>query len=297
MLQLFIVASCDSGQASGKPVLFEPNNVSTEIVEYGPSFSASGQEMYFARSADKWGQGPLTSAIYHSVKENEMWSKPELVSFSGVYDDSDPHITNDRNTLYFISKRASETGQTSADIWKVNKDEDGKWGTPIRLQEPINSEGNEYSPKTDDQGNLYFASDRSGGYGQGDLYVAKTEGGQFAAPANLGDAVNTDQGEWNLEISRDGKILIFEASGRPENVSSYGDLYISFKENDGWTVPQNITELNTSGSDLSACLTNKNKTLYYASSDSIKNPSVNIYRVDFKTIFDHYKKNATATEK
>ena len=279
-----------------KPTVFEPGNISTEVIEYGASFSTSGSEIYFARSHDKWGQGAIKSAIYYAVRKGNKWSKPELVSFSGRYDDSDPHLTHDGNTLYFISKRLSADKQLSADIWMVKKDRKGKWGVPVRLNTPVNSPGNEYSPRTDKNGNLYFASNRPGGYGQGDLYMAKKEKGGFSAPVNLGNAVNTDKGEWNAGINEAGDLLIFEASGRVQNLSPYGDLYISFKINNKWTIAQHIKEINTTGSDLYPHLVNEH-TLYFTSSDSLKSPRTNIYHIAFKPIYNKYKKTAVLPER
>ncbi len=275
-----------------KPKVFEPENISTDAVEYSPTFSSPGLEFYFAKSNNKWGSGELKSSIYYSIRKDNKWSTPELASFSGHYNDSDPHLTHNGETLFFISKRPSKTNQMSADIWMVEKNKKGEWGTPIRLNNSINSTANEYSPRTDKNGNLYFASDRPGGYGQGDLYMARKESGKFILPINLGNSINTDKGEWNLEISGDGELIIFEASERVQNLSSYGDLYISFNLNSIWTIPQNIKELNTTGSDLYPHLTNSGNMLYYTSSDSLKSTNTDIYYIEFETIYNNYKKSS-----
>ncbi|WP_271768401.1 hypothetical protein [Aquimarina algiphila] len=272
--------------------MFEPKNISTNSVEYSSSFSSSGIEVYFTRSNNKWGTGNMKTSIYYSVKKNGKWSIPEQVSFSSQFDDSSPHLTTDGNTLYFVSKRPSKGVPISSDIWVVKKDETGKWGIPFRLNNPVNSEYREYSPCTDDAGNLYFASDRPNGYGQGDLYIAKIENKKFMAPVNLGNSINTKHGEWNLEVNKKGNLLIFEASGRKENVSSYGDLYISFKSDTKWSIPQNIKELNTSGSDLYPHITHDGKTLFFTSSNSLNSVDTNIYFTEFKPIYEKYKRQA-----
>jgi len=272
--------------------LFEQNNISMNSVEYSSSFSTSGTELYFTRSKGKWGAADLKSAIYHSVKNNGKWSTPKLAPFSGQFDDSDPHLSADGNTLYFISKRPTDGIPISADIWAVKRNGMGNWEKPFRLDSPLNSEAGEYSPYTDDLGNLYFASDRPNGYGQGDLYMAKIENEVFKKPINLGTMVNTDKGEWNLAINGKGDLLIFEASERKENVSSYGDLYISFKMDGKWTIPQNIKELNTSGSDLYPHLVNHGSTLFYTSSNNLKSMDTNIYFTDFTPIYEKYRAKA-----
>jgi hypothetical protein len=174
----------------------------------------------------------------------------------------------------------------------VRRLNDGDWGEPERLAEPINSRNNEFAPITTSNGDLYFVSDREGGYGQGDIYMAKLTDEGFLTPINIGSVINSSKGEWNLEISDDGEIMIFEASQRDENKSSFGDLYISFKQNSDWTIPQNITEINTTGSDLCPELNRTNETLSFSSSKALQNEWVNIYQVNFHPIFLKYQSTA-----
>nr|WP_288935151.1 hypothetical protein [uncultured Allomuricauda sp.] len=112
-------------ERGSRTFVFEPKNISTDSVEFCAVFSRQEREVYFARSNQKWGKGDMKSSIYYAVKKNGIWSTPETASFSGLYDDSDPHLTRDGNTLYFISKRPSEGIPTSADIWMVEKDDTG----------------------------------------------------------------------------------------------------------------------------------------------------------------------------
>ncbi|MEX0313760.1 MAG: hypothetical protein AB3N18_06250 [Allomuricauda sp.] len=282
----FIWMGCEQHKAI---VQFEPGNISTEAVEYSCTFSSNGNELFYAKSEQAWASGNMKSAIYHSVKKDGVWSTPEIVPFSGKYDDGDPHLSRDGKTLFFISNRPAAHTKTSADIWMVTRDESGFWEAPEVLSYPINSESTEYSPRTDGDGNLYFASDRLGGYGQGDLYLSKLKYGEYGPPVNMGNTLNSPKGEWNLEINSAGDLIIFEASQREANVSPYGDLYISFKEDDVWTLPQNLKELNTSGSDLYPYLTPNEKKLYYTSSDSLKGKSTHIYMTDFRGLYSKYQ--------
>lgn len=290
---LFIYIGCSDVSKEPTRKVFEAKKISTKSVELSPTFSSDGTEVYFTRSTGKWGQGGGKSAIYYSVNKNGEWSTPKIASFSGEYNDGAPHLSNNGRTLYFTSKRPSgDLSKISKDIWKVKKDANNIWGNPVRLNSSINSERSEYSPRTDKLGNLYFASNRLGGYGQGDLYFAKKEKDTFIAPINMGNTINSDSGEWNLEINNNGNILIFESSGRDQNLSPYGDLYISFKRDGQWSVPQNIEELNTTGSDLYAELLKEDSLLYYSSSDSLPSVDTNIYTIEFDYIHKKYKKKA-----
>lgn len=276
--------------------LFQADKISTFASELSATFATSGTEIYFSRSNDKWGSGTMQSSIYYSQKINNEWTEAKLAAFSGRFNDSSPHLAQDGKSLYFISKRPLNDRQTSADIWVVKKEGSNEWGEPVRLHEPINSTGNEYSPRTDREGNLYFASDRPGGYGQGDIYFSKFEDGKLGDPVNIGQAINSPTGEWNLEINQDGDLIIFEASEQKENISSYGDLYISFKLDTVWSLPQNMKELNTSGSDLYPELLESQNRLYYSSSDSLSGQLTNIYEVDFKSLSERYRQSARKFE-
>lgn len=289
---LLLCMSCSNTSEQSKREIFEPGNISSTLVEHSPTFSDDETEMYFTRSTGKWGQGGGKTSIYFSSLKNGKWSTPKLASFSGNYNDSAPHLCDHGRTLYFTSSRPSDdVVHVSKDIWKVEKDTSGVWGIPIRLNDSVNSERSEYSPRTDKHGNLYFASNRSGGYGQGDVYFAKKTENGFSNPVNIGSRVNSEYGEWNLEINKEGNTLIFESSGRDENLSPYGDLYISFKNDEGWSIPQNIQELNTTGSDLYATFAKDETLLYYASSDSLKSVRTNIYAIKFADILKKYKAN------
>ena len=123
------------------------------------------------------------------------------------------------------------------------------WRDPVPLPAPVNSEASEWSPVVAADGALYFASDRPGGLGLGDLYRAEPDGEIWRVTA-LPDTVNSPGGEWNLDLSPDGNTLIFEASHRPTNRTVPGDLYVSARTESGWSPARPLAGLNTDGSDL-----------------------------------------------
>jgi len=63
-------------------------------------------------------------------------------------------------------------GYGGADLWVTGWLEQGGWSPPENLGPSINSEHNEELPSATSDGRLYFPSDRPGGFGDEDIYVA-----------------------------------------------------------------------------------------------------------------------------
>jgi hypothetical protein len=105
---LLLMLCNDAFSQEIEPEIFGQGIISTDAVEFCASFSSDMNEVYFVKSADRWGKGKLNSSIYFSTKKDGKWDKPSIASFSGMYNDSDPHLSKDGKTLHFISTRPSE---------------------------------------------------------------------------------------------------------------------------------------------------------------------------------------------
>jgi Tol biopolymer transport system component len=227
----------------------------------GLTFSPDGKTAFWVEWNGKWGsRGDTPRTIYLSSQKDGEWSPPVPAPFSGQYDYKDPFVSPDGAWLYFISDRPSGDTDETADnnIWRYSLLEEG----PMEFLS-VNSEAEEYSPFVTDSGALFFASDREGGYGQGDIYRAASSDEGFGPPALLGPNINSEFGEWNMWVAGDESGIIFESSSRPTNISIPGDLYYSARTDDGWTEARPITSLNSEGSDLMPRLHPDGKTLYY----------------------------------
>ncbi len=92
---------------------------------------------------------------------------------------------------------------TEADWGKI------RWGSPTKLPEPLNSNNDDTTPFISEDGrSLYFASNRPGGYGAEDIYVAKRKGTSWvdwSQPENLGFLVNSNKAELYFTVTPDGK--------------------------------------------------------------------------------------------
>ena len=228
--------------------------------QLGLTFSPDGKTAYWVAWNGTWGSEPTSRlTIYWSRQSQGAWSDPAPAPFSQKYSDSDPFVSPDGKWVYFVSNRpvTGEEQQGDDNIWRYSLSS----GTLEDL--PVNSDAEEFSPVMTASGTLYFASDRDGGFGQGDLYSATAAGDGFNEPTILGPAANSVHGEWNLWVADDECEMIFEASARPTNVSIPGDLYYSVRTRDGWQEAVPVKALNSEHSDLMPRLHPDGRTLYY----------------------------------
>lgn len=140
----------------------------------GLTFSPDGNVAFWSAWDGAWGSSDGTKrSILTAQRRNGHWSEPEVAKVSGTHADNDPFVSPGGRWLYFVSRRpTSEYDEDlDANIWRYSL-VDG--GAPELIS--VNSDDTEYSPVVTSSGNLYFASDRAGGPGRGDLYLAKPDG-------------------------------------------------------------------------------------------------------------------------
>jgi Tol biopolymer transport system component len=102
------------------------------------------------------------------------------------------------------------------------------WGTAVNLGPTINTPANESYPSISPDGLLlFFGSDRPGGSGYYDVYVARraTKEDPWGPPMNLGPIVNSAFYDSGATISFDGSTLYFY-SARPGGYAPAGDTDI-----------------------------------------------------------------------
>ncbi len=243
------------------PVLFAPGIVSTNTREWSMASTPDGLELFFGVVTDD------RSWILHTKEVDGRWTELAVASFSGEFDDYDLTMSPDGNRVYFTSNRPPDGAGPvieNSDIWYVDRTDDG-WGEPVRFPEPINTEARELYPSESRDGYVYFFSARSGGFGSFDLYRVPLREGEFGATENLGAAINSDENETDACISPDGDYLVF-TSTRQGGFGS-GDLYVSFRTDDGgWTPARNLGDVvNTEHLEFCPSVSRDGKYLFFTS--------------------------------
>lgn len=140
--------------------------------------------------------------------------------------DGGPAISPDGLTLYFTSERAGGIG--GGDLWVTKRAKlTEAFGAPENLGASINSSANEFAPGISADGlSIYFDSDRVGGLGSFDIWVATraTTTIAFNIPRNLGAAVNSNVSDGLPHISADGLSLYFCS----RRAGGFGDMDLWF---------------------------------------------------------------------
>lgn len=120
-----------------------------------------------------------------------------------------------------------------------------EWSAPVNLGATINSAAGEMNAAlSPDELSLYVTSDRPGGFGSTDLWVARRDciDCPWQAPVNLGEQFNAAGQDAGPRLSNDGHLLFFQTDrGRGAGIF---DLYVSRRANPnddfGWGPPARL---------------------------------------------------------
>jgi len=206
MKERFMFSEMDKdGNFSAGEEMPEPFNVQDN--EGGGTLTADNNTLYYTVCKYDNVKHYLNCDIYYSERVNGEWTPIKSVSdkINLPYSwESQPSISADGKTLYFVSDR--QGGYGGYDIYRSIKNDNGEWGTPINMGPAINSKGNEKSPFIHPDGKtLYFSSDGWIGLGGYDIFYSRmNDNGIWSKPTNLGYPINSPDDEVGFFVSTDG---------------------------------------------------------------------------------------------
>ena len=188
------------------------SNINSALNEGTCAISADGRTLVFTSCQGRKGYGSCD--LYISSKNGENWSVPENIgaTVNSSAWESQPSLSADGRTLYFVSNRKGGLG--GRDIW-MTKQNQGKWTTPVNLGDKINTRNEEVSPFIHPNNKtLYFASDGLAGFGGFDIYYSELDADKKWTPIqNIGYPINRGTNQMSLIITADGSKGLYSDSG------------------------------------------------------------------------------------
>jgi outer membrane protein OmpA-like peptidoglycan-associated protein len=136
-----------------------------------------------------------------------------------------PRVDEEQKRLYFSSNRPGSLG--GYDIYYVTWDEEMNFSEPVNLGATINTTFNERDGDRFGK-EFYYSSDKTGGLGGLDVYVATVQGGNYTSPSNLGEPVNSVADDFGFV--KIGANKVYLASDRVSGAGS-DDIYMLNVEN------------------------------------------------------------------
>ncbi|MDJ1467110.1 OmpA family protein [Cytophagaceae bacterium DM2B3-1] len=163
------------------------------------------------RGAFKNGKykGPGFSA---SNRTANGWSVPQQLEIEGFQEMNKGVFTNAvlaNNGKFLILAFSEVKNSEASDLYVSTLKEDGKWSRPQSLGTDINTNVSEDTPFLAADGKtLYFSSDRPGGLGAHDIYIARREGDgwqKWSKPVNMGSSINTEEADTYYTMDATGE--------------------------------------------------------------------------------------------
>lgn len=250
--------------------------INTKYPEYSPVISLDGQALYFTSrrpwpdgSTDQFRDAVLNDFpedIYVSYKgktKDIAWTEPEKLEFcEGQRNEATIAVSPDERRVYVYQ---DNTG--GGDIFFSDfQNSTFQQVQPFMIKDVNTKSWETHITTTTDGQNMYFVSDRPGGFGGRDIYrIVKLPDGSWSAPKNLGANINTAYDEDAPFIGADNKTLFFSSNG---HLSMGGfDIFSAIRDdNNEWSNPINMGyPINKTGDDVFYTTTIDGRKGYFSS--------------------------------
>lgn len=216
-----------------------------------------------------------SSADWSVAMSIELARPGASANFNTAALDGCPMPSRDGRLFFIASTRPGGTG--GRDIWVSARASESKpWGEPTLVGEPISTVHNDFCPMLAGDGKtFYFVSDRPGGCGGTDIYVARRNwNGSFTEPKNLGCSVNSagnEEGPVPGYEPKRGWVLYFSSARAggfavdAPDVAPDFDLYVTSWRAGAYQAPELVPGVNSDVQDGQPFLTDDSRELFFYS--------------------------------
>lgn len=256
----------------------EPENlgpmVNSEFSDLSPNIAPDGKTLFITRYPENNND---KNNIWVSYKKTDnTWTQSANIgtplNVVGA-STSVQSITPDGNTILLSNIYQYFDGSVTGGGCSISSRQRGGWAFPRHQQIEKFENKNQYvNYYLSNSGKfLLMAIEKKKGYGEKDIWVSFKEAqNEWSKPVNLGEIINTKQGEFAPFLAADDKTLYFASSGHP----GYGDadIWMAKRLDDtwtNWTKPINMGDkINTPGFDAYFSIDAAGEYAYFSSDKS-----------------------------
>ena len=268
---LFIRANQNTHPNQPKPQWLGAG-INSKYPETFPVFDGKdSMHLYFIRKHNNTDQDVFCST-FDSCSDWALARNHEhaLEYVNTIANEESPYVSADGHYLFFgRTDNRSDNGweQGGTDLYMAYRvSVDSEWTMASPFHATINTPDCETMPSLSaDNRQLYFVSDRAGGYGGKDIWVTTFENYKWQKPKNAGPQINTPADETAPHICNDNRTLLFTSNG---HVGFGGkDIFVARKIKDTqFTTATNLGyPINTAHNEESEWLDKTGKQMYFAS--------------------------------
>ncbi len=291
---------------SGKALVANPRrveisnmgpNINTKYDDYVPVISPDESALYFTSKREGSvgnkinGDHAYFEDVYVSYKLNGSWKAAENMGAPINSETNDACVAISADGQRMIIYRTAKD-QLTGDLYLSQMGKQNTWEAPQIMSDAINSPYIETSACfSNDSSEIFFSSDRPGGYGGKDLYrIKKLPNGKWSVPMNLGANINTKYDEDAPFLHPDGVTLYFSSKGH-NSMGEY-DVFKGVYDSDihQFSKAENLGyPINDVGNDIFFVLNVDGQTGYYSSIKEETYGGLDLYQIDTRFGYNDLK--------
>ena len=251
----------------GRYIVNPVRELNSKYHDFSPVFVGGRDNEILLTSTREGGMGKrqnsITGAQYADLYRSDFdvqkqkWSVPVLIDESGIINTPDEEgaatLSPMGDQMIFTRCRYDKNKDLGAELFAVKMSR-GNWSEPVLLQLTGDSLIAAHPALSPDGNTLYFVSDRLGGFGQKDIWMAEKDGSSFARPVNLGAKINTPGNEVFPTVDSEGN-LYFSSD---YHLGMGGlDIFKATKDEKGeWHIENLKVPVNSPGDDFGMAFVN-----------------------------------------
>ncbi len=183
--------------------------------------------------------------------QKQKWSKPKSIDENNMINttgDEGAATISDKGDLMIFTRCLYDKQKDMGSQLLFSKQSHGEWGEPTAIKIVGDSLIAAHPSLSADGTTLYFVSDRPGGYGGKDIWMATGKGSTFEKPVNLGPEINTPGDEMFPFIRENGDLYF--SSNYHTGLGGL-DIFKAVKDDKGkWKIENMKAPINSPGDDF-----------------------------------------------